>query len=364
MHKTYKIILTACIGILFLQACTSKQQKVVFVVEHAETGMPTIKIPYAKNTTEKAQWETIAGLFLLQNGKAATSPVACQYQYKTDTLYLQPMQPLAQGAEFEIQFIADGNTTTHRFSIPQNAERNTVPQVEAIYPLTDTIPANILMFHVRFTTPMQEDVLAFKHIKLLDEKGREKNMVWREKSNWDDSGKHLVLMLHPGRVKRGINYFKNEGDLFEVGKKYTLVITQELKTTFGIALPNKYTKTFVVAKPDREIPAFNTTKTTIPAASSQPVTLNFNEAMDYGSMCIGVVVSDSKGKKILGKINPVNDSQYTFTPSQPWAKGLYTIQLLDYVSDLASNHLRRRFEEETLDSASQRQPVELNIEIE
>lgn len=44
--------------------------------------------------------------------------------------------------------------------------------VEAIYPLTDSIPVNVLKFYIQFSEPMREgDFL--NHVYLYDEKGND-----------------------------------------------------------------------------------------------------------------------------------------------------------------------------------------------
>ena len=203
---------------------------------------------------------------------------------------------------------------------------------------------------------MNEDFMAFKDILIVDEEGVEKKMVWREKSNWANDGKHLVLMVHPGRIKRGIDYMQQLGPLFEEGKKYTLIIPQSLKDKYGRPLGQEYKKTFTVSAPDRDIPVYKQSTFVAPQKNTKDtITLNFTEAIDYGTAYLGIGFFADDSKKVEGVVIPTNsDSQWGFVPTQKWQDKKYTITLNDYLADLASNHLTRKFEVEHLDSIAKR----------
>src|SRR5262249_33960030 len=77
--------------------------------------------------------------------------------------------------------------------------------VEKIYPSGDKLPENQLRFYLHFSAPMSRHD-AYTHVKLLDEKGKEVASPFLELGEelWDPAGKRFTLLLHPGRVKRGL----------------------------------------------------------------------------------------------------------------------------------------------------------------
>jgi hypothetical protein len=344
-----------------LMACGKKQQIAAPIIDASNPYLATVKIPLTtaqKAAGKKAGWETVSGLFIIQDSITATCAVNCEYTLADDTLYYTPRQPLGAGMQFAVKVFGNGDTITQKITTPNYLASAANPQVAAIYPLTNEIPVNILMFHVVFTEPMVESAQAYKQIKLLNEKGEEKQFVWRHKSNWTSDGKHLVMMLHPGRVKRDIRYFEEGDILFEPGKKYTLVVTATLLGRNNRMLEKEFTKQFTIVAPDRVMPVFDDKKLAAPKANTnQPVKLLFNEGMDYGTLLIGLDVKSKTGKNVEGEITANSDSSWSFIPVLPWEAGTYTVQLNDYTSDIAGNHLTRRFEETDAEEMKKREPV-------
>ena len=338
-------------------------------IDSANVFVPIVKIKLdsrQKNLiAKKAEWETISGLFSINNNEVSHYSVTCKYEVTGDTLAFTPVLPLGNGIAFEVRVFGKSDTLTKRYTTPMFAANHTTPTVSNIYPLAATVPSNILMFHVEFTTPMNEDVMTFKDIAILDENGVAKKRVWREKSNWSNDGKHLVLMVHPGRIKRGIEYMKELGVLFEEGKQYTLVVPTHLKDKYGKPLGKEYKKTFTIAAADRDIPVYQQSAFVSPQKDTKnAITLSFSEAIDYGTAQLGIEVFTAEGNKVDGVVTSTNnDSQWNFTPTQNWEDKTYTIALNDYLGDLASNHLTRKFEVEHLDSIAKRRTLKFEFKV-
>lgn len=344
------------------QACNTNNNSVAKTISIDSTNVfvPVVKIKLdsrQKNMiAEKVEWETLSGLFSINNNVVSPYSVTCKYSVIDDTLAFAPVSPLGNGISFEIRVFGESDTLTKRYTTPVFAAKHVTPTVSNIYPLSAKVPSNILMFHVEFETPMNEGVMAFKDIAILDEKGEAKERVWREKSNWSNDGKHLVLMVHPGRIKRGIEYMKELGVLFEEGKQYTLVVPAHLKDKYGKPLGKEYKKTFTITAADRDIPVYAQSAFVSPQKNTKnAITLNFSEAIDYGTAQLGIEVFTAEGKKVEGTVaSASNDSQWSFTPTQDWEDKSYTLALNDFLGDLASNHLTRKFEVEHIDSIAKR----------
>ncbi len=354
-----------CIALLIgivAQACKNNNTNgaATISIDSTNVYLPVIKIKLddrQKNLiAKKAEWETISGLFSINNHKVSPYSVTCKYTVTDDTLIFTPVLPLGNGIDFEVQVYNQNHTATKRYTTPLYTTQQQVPSVNNIYPLVKTIPSNILMFHVSFSTSMNEDIMAFKDVLIVDENGVEKKMVWREKSNWANDGKHLVLMIHPGRIKRGIDYMEQLGPLFEEGKQYTLIIPPSLTDRYGQPLGQEYKKTFTICAPDRNMPAYKQSTFVAPHKNTkEAITLNFTEAIDYGTAYLGIEVYTADSTKVEGVVIPTNsDSQWGFVPTKNWQDKKYILSLNDYLADIASNHLTRKFEVKHIDSIAKR----------
>lgn len=353
--KILKILLIAFIFIN--QACKNNAGEPIVIIDSSNAYKPVFKI-YGIDTS------TAFTYTFSSNISENSSSIICDKYISGDTISIVPKFTLNFNEVYKLRISYAGSAYQETAYSTPKRNTNLSSEVVTIYPNQDTIPTNILMFHVLFNDAMEENPIAFRHVKLLDENNHEKQMVWREKSNWTQDGKHLVLMIHPGRVKRGIRYMIDSGQLFEPGKKYTLVITDSLLDSHGNRMAKEYRKTFVIKEEDRTIPEANSEQIDLPeAGTKEPITITFNDAMDYGGMQIGVNLLYLDSIKVQGKITTDNGKQWHYTPSNEWEKGSYTLILNDYVIDLASNHLNRRFEETDIELMKNRKDVKINFTI-
>lgn len=315
-------------------------------------------------TVDEEKAAKIMAVYLVTENTVAANKIIGNYFLKDDSLQFIPYFELGYGLDFEVQLYINGDTIKKRFSTPK-ASIITAPLTEAIqiFPLTDKIPTNILCFHALFSSPMNEDRMAFTKVQLIDEAENIKPKVWKEKSYWTDSAKCLVLMIHPGRIKRGIHYLTELGPVFEVGKKYTIVITTALQDKYNRPLYKEYRKTFTAIAPDRQIPKLAETNFKKPTSGTRnSLQISFSEAMDYGSLCMGLKIFDEKNQLIQGKIQPVNnDNTWNFIPDTFWKKELYRVEFNTEIADLASNHLHRLFETKSIKEYANSEPIKWNF---
>lgn len=337
--------------LLLLAGCNDNgEPATLFVLQDSAYSSPEIylvssQIRSLQEKSDTPHYSNILKLAKVENGVVATVPVICEYRIANDTLIMRPKYMIDANAEFEALAEINNEIIKKRFTTLSINESAATAKVLNIFPSSDNIPINILMFHVTFNTPMNEDVVAFQQVKLIDEKGDEKKMVWREKSNWTSDGKHLILMIHPGWVKREIHYMDKYGPQFEEGKKYTLIITKNIKDKFNRSLQQEYKKEFTIVAPDRKKPEILTKKIGVHSNTRDTLFVSFSEAMDYGSALAGISILDESKNKVEGRIWPANDYKWAFTPNASWEKKQYTLQLTEAVFDIASNHFHRLFEE-------------------
>ncbi|MBL7711569.1 MAG: hypothetical protein JNL13_03855 [Chitinophagaceae bacterium] len=279
-------------------------------------------------------------LYFVADNKAAASPVAGHYQRSGNTLCYTPMYPLAAGERFLVKAAGYADTL---LSVP--ADPLLVPEVPAsvaaIYPLSDSIPKNILFFHVRFTQAMQQDQQAWKKIHIYNDSGQLIPNTWRQRSFWLDSGRLLVLMIHPGRVKSGIRYI---GPVFDIGRKYTLLADSSLKDRYGQALKASAQHTYHVGQELKERLKIVSATTKLSSGTTEPVLIRLNNAADHAAAVAGISMVDQAGKEVAFTLEQENNSNLLLRPAQAWAKGRYRIQVAGSFYDCTGNRFHRLFE--------------------
>lgn len=317
-------------------------------IDNMATMRPVITVSI---TDEKAKVITgnmngaieILSLYMIINDTPASVSVNGSHWLIDRELSFSPTYSLGESKQFEVQYRNGGQLVTKRFTMPSVPKPIPTASVITAYPMSDTIPYNALFFHVRFSMPMLDDKDAYKHVKVYDENGVERERPWRQKSFWLDSNKLLVLMIHPGRVKSGIHY---EGPLFDSGKRYTIKIEKGIKDANGQDIIAEYTQQYFVKGEDRVCPKAEIARSLIPPAlTREPVILSFSENMDHASVTDGTLMYDHAGKPVPCIVRTLdNDSHYQVIPLQNWKKGTYTLVLKSAVYDVAANRIRRPFE--------------------
>ena len=318
-----------------------------FFVNDADSYRPIIVVKASPGNVHSAQ---ISGgtasnslaMYLVKNGTPSNVPVSCTYRMANDSLIMKPIAKLGEGLEFIIRYKTGNDTLEQQYFTPvQTPVFSTPTEVETVFPLTDSIPKNVLFFHLRFTQPMQASKLAFQNVGIYDENGKKFERLWRERSYWLDDNKLLVIMVHPGRVKRGI-------DLeipYEVGKEYEFRVDGAFTDIYGKTVQQDFRKKFVVIEPDYEIPTVAFDRFVVQSSQTeQKIDLYFNDKMDHASIIDGVKILDPDGSEVEGLMTYVTDSHYEFVPMYDWKKGKYQIVFGEIVCDLAANRLNRLFE--------------------
>lgn len=295
-------------------------------------------------TVEKQEdYRSLLAFFLVRASGISTIPVSGRYTKGVDQIHFEPLTDLGNDLLFSIRHVTktgDKAQTSYRTPKAVLLHKNP-PEVLQIYPASEVLPENILCFHVLFDRPMVEDPGAYEKARIFSD-GKEVPFVWKHAAYWTHGGRLLVLMVHPGRVKRGISYL---GKAFEAGRSYTLVIEQEIKDPQGRMLTQSIRKEFSIGKADHKIPKIKKAKMVFPeAADLAPIQLTFSEAMDFACMVEGLQVLDASDNLLPVSIAPLNDQVYEVTPLKAWPPGTYRLVLTPVVGDLCGNRFNRKFE--------------------
>lgn len=321
-----------CSGLLFL----SLQQPVAaqeFFQVSGGVRQPEICIRYAGSDT------IVPRLFLLYGKDTADIAVGGRYEHHGERICFRPLYPLANGARFLLR--AKGCKDS-LLVVPE--ENRIVPadnaEVSHFYPVSDTIPENILFFHVRFTQPMKEDMDAWKKVRIYDDRSRLISGTWRQRSFWLDSGRLLVLMIHPGRVKNGIHY---TGPVFYKGHHYTVLVDSTMQDKYGRNIKIAE-HSYYVSGEQREILNTCGYDKKVRSGTHDPLHIRFCSGIDHAAAISGIRVYDEQGHTLNCEIEQLYDTLIRFRPSKPWPVGTLRIELAGDLYDAAGNRLNRLFE--------------------
>lgn len=324
-------------------------------------------------TFSDEDWRKLLHVVARDPGRSAQGsdlpPLLGRFVLDSRALRFTPRFPVAPGLIVEAKFNArnwrgDEASTgpdilTASFAVPRpDAERTT--RVEAVYPATETVPANLLRFYVHFTAPMGARHVV-PHTSLLDRDGQQIDTAFVEVEGglWDPTRTRLTLFVHPGRVKRGVGPNQALGPVLEAGRSYTLRIGEDATDDFGRRLAEPHEHTFRVGPEDHVSPDPERWTLTPPASPDEPLRVELVEPADVALLQRMPVVVDADGEFVAGRIDVSSDGLgFTFLPASNWATGDYELRVPQTLEDASGNRVERRFEEaSTSDEAADRRAI-------
>ncbi len=295
-------------------------------------------------TTEPAEgWVSVLAVYA---GARDIQPMSGSYEVANHVLTFHPRFPITAGVHYHAVLLADGTRIEATFDGPKPAT-NPLTRVDHIYPSTDILPSNALRFYIYFSAPMSRGE-AWPHIHLIDvDTNRPVDIPFLELDQelWDQNNQRLTVLFDPGRIKRGLVPTTTIGPSVVEGKRYKLVIDKEWHDARGVNLVAGFEKPFRGGPSDRLIPDPAKWRITPPkAGTSDSLTIAFPKPMDYVLLQRMIGVFDAAGE-IPGKISiGSNETNWRFTPNEPWKPGTYRITADNTLEDISGNHLDRPFD--------------------
>jgi hypothetical protein len=314
----------------------------------------------AKVKWTAAEWNAVLAVHVENNAAGPDGPPAVfgTYRVEDGVLRFEPRFPPSPGLRYRVTFNpsklpghdAKERTVTAEFAIPKPPAVATAV-VEQVYPTAKVLPENQLRFYLHFSAPMSVGD-SYKYVKLLNEAGKEVESPFLELGEelWDRDGKRFTLLIHPGRIKRGLKPREELGPVLEEGKSYTLVVSEKWPDAEGNPLKEGYKKTFRAAKPIDEGIDSKTWKLRPPDAGTRdPLTVTFPAPLDHALLQRVVWVADGQGERVAGKVTvSEEETRWQFAPEKPWKEGEYQLTAETILEDLAGNRIGRPFEVDVL----------------
>ena len=219
------------------------------------------------------------------------------------------------------------------------------PRVEAVFPSSDTLPANLLRMYVHFSSPMRP-MGNLEKIRLLDESGQEVvgalfNNVYEL---WNHEQTQLTLLFDPSRVKTGLQSHKERGRAMVAGRKYTLKIGA-LEDVNG-QKTSAFAKDFVVTAADLNAPNIGLWDIIAPKAGTlAPLIIRFPEKLDRLSLLQRLKLTNAENQPIAGKVKIIqNETEWHFHPEDNWTKGSLLLYVHSRLEDPSGNNLNGLFD--------------------
>ena len=233
-----------------------------------------------------------------------------------------------------------------RFRMPDPPD-SAGPKVIGVSPAARALPANLLRFYVHFSRPMRP-VDVHEHVRLLAADGRSVHdaFVVVRQGLWDRARQRLTLIVHPGRIKRGVGPNMTQGPVLRPGRRYRLVIDRRLRDAEGTPLDADFTHGFDVKPAIRRRLRPQSWSLTAPPAPRAAVTVRADRPLDRALLKRLLRVERLDGRSVPGSVRvDEDDRRWSFRPREPWTRGDYRVMVPRALEDLAGNTVDYRFEE-------------------
>jgi hypothetical protein len=291
----------------------------------------------------------------------ASSPaVVGRYEVVNEALRFTPLFPFERGRNYQVRFDrsrVDGEAAANEPALTATVglpASSTVPTtlVTHLYPSGDVVPENQLRMYIEFSAPMGRRS-GIEYVALLDDQGQEVEgpFLPLDYEFWNADRTRFTVFFDPGRVKDGILPNRQVGRALHVGKTYTLLVRADWQDGNGMPLKEPYRRTFRVGPADTHPLDTAQWRIASPRAGTQaPLVVTFPEPVDHGLLFRALGVRRG-GEVVDGDVTVrANETQWSFTPHEPWRAGAYDLLALSILEDRAGNQIGRAFEVDNFDT--------------
>jgi len=346
-----KLRLACLAAILFLGVAASAQ---------------TISIQFDGSAFRVAGWTAPSAppakgwgsVFSLYAGTGDVPPLAGSYSLEGNVLVFHPAYPIAPGVHYRAVFQSPSGGPTIEKTFEGPSQNNTASaRVEQVYPSADVLPSNQLRLYIYFSAPMSRGESA-RYLHILDENGKVLEgahaVFLPGEELWDPNFQRLTMTFDPGRIKRGLTSNERIGPPIAEGKRYTLVIDRNWPDAHGAPLVEGFRKTFRGGPPERNPPDPKQWRVTPPKSGTlDALVVDFPTAMNYPLLQRMIQVSGGRAK-LTGTVTIARgETEWRFTPHEPWKAGDYKLVVDSAIEDLAGNHIGEPFDIDTFEHVTE-----------
>lgn len=287
-----------------------------------------------------------ASIFAVYAASGGVPPLLGSYSVEGGALVFRPSYPLASGVHYRARFSPTGGGTPVEkiFEGPAQASTPTA-RVEHVYPSADVLPSNQLRLYIYFSAAMSRGE-AGQHIHMLDRNGKVLRGVFLPGEElWDPTFHRLTMTFDPGRIKRGLTSNETMGPPIVEGKRYTLVIDRDWPDARGVTMVQGFRKSFRGGPADRNPPDPKRWRLSAPKAGTlEALIVDFPNPMNYPLLQRMLHISGVRGN-VAGTVTiDKQETEWRWTPRDPWTAGDFQLVADTGLEDLAGNHIGQAFD--------------------
>lgn len=283
-------------------------------------------------------------------------PVAGQYRVSSTSVDFVPTFPFDPGRGYAVaidpsKLPTPRSAPSFRTVVVMPAEsRSPTTTVTRVLPTSPVLPENLLRIYLEFSAPMARehgrDFLKLVEVTKNAQEAEVKDaFLALDVDFWSPDGRRYTLLLDPGRVKRGILPNDQFGRALKPGHRYALIVDQKWRDEHGQPLAAPFRYEFGVGPADMRPIDPSSWKVQGPSSVVQgPLLVQFPRPLDHGLLqrALGV---QRDGKPIDGEISiGANETEWRFTPKEPWQTGAYELVILSILEDPMGNKIGRSFD--------------------
>jgi hypothetical protein len=209
----------------------------------------------------------------------------------------------------------------------------------ALWPPPAAWPANILRFHLAFPRPM-DGWHAMGHLAL--EAGGDAApgtaLLDLQDGLWNPEQTVLTVLLHPGRVKRGVGRL---GPALRPGGAALLRLDGALADADGVPLGRDVTFGITVTPAVRA--PFRLPAVLVPADRGAPIVLDLGRPLDLLGAAEGLRVTDPAGRPVAHRAEPFARG-LVLHPAPGWPGGALRLTAAPWLEDACGNRQDAAFE--------------------
>ena len=227
----------------------------------------------------------------------------------------------------------------------KNSGGEPVTHVVAVFPTSDSLPANLLRMYIHFSHAMRP-IENLEKIKILTEDGQEiKGAIFNNNTElWNAEQTQLTLIFDPSRVKTGLWANEEMGRALVEGKEYQLVVGSLEDAEGNSTAP--FSKSFIAIEEDLNAPnRSNWTFVKPKIGSSEPMIESFPEPLDYLGLLQRIQLTDREKKPVSGGIEiSAGETEWRLYPANEWAEDEYILFVHSRLEDPSGNNLNGLFD--------------------
>lgn len=339
LYIIYGLILFVFIGSCSCSSSSGNNKIRILWTDKTATG---VSIPNA--LTQGVPSDSVSSLvkIRLMSSDSLVS-ILGSYSVGAEGVSFTPLIPFTRGLEYEVR-LRDARLGT--FAVPL-ADLADAPKLLGIFPSNDTLPENLLKIYLHFSQPMQE-AKSGDYVFLIKNQSDtvQDAFLNLQPELWNEDRTVLTLWLDPGRIKRDLHPNTQLGAPLQKNGRYRMGISSAWKDQQGTPLPQLYTKSFVTIQRDSLSPVpGNWTLVSPPVGTSQPLKVDFKEALDHSLIAESMSIEGENGKTISGRWEVGEEEKMAyFKPAENWKSGKYGLYVRTVLEDLAGNNVNRPFD--------------------